>query len=282
MNMAKLNSEKRNTILKNATIDKVQYVDSHAHLLGIEKKDIDLNKLLETLKENNYIVLDIGTTENDIIERYNKLKNYNNIYYSVAVGPWGVKSTKLEHSKIIESLQDNIINYPIKAIGEIGLDNYWEYGTKELQEDLFIKQINLANDNNLPILIHNREADNQMVEILNSIDLKRKSIIHCFSSDMKFAKFALDKGFSISFASTITYKKNDNLREILEYVPLDRLLLETDAPYLSPEPFRGKTNTPLLIPLSYQRAAEIKKVSVENLAKSVKRNLQDLLDDPLT
>ncbi len=279
--MAKMNNEKRNEILKEATLANIQYVDSHAHLLGIEKKDINLNNLLNTMKENNFIVLDIGTTQNDIVERYNKLKNFSNIYYSVAVGPWAVKDKKSEHDTIIKNLQENINNYPIKAIGEIGLDNYWKYGEKELQEDLFIKQINLANDNNLPILIHNREADNQIINILNSIDLKKNSIIHCFSSDMKFAKFALDKGFSISFASTITYKNNNQLREILKYVPLERLLLETDSPYLSPEPFRGKTNTPLLIPLSYKIAAEIKKTTVENLALNVKRNLQSLLDDPL-
>jgi len=279
--MAKMNNEKREEILKEATLANIQYVDSHAHLLGIEKKDVNLNELLGSLKNNNYIVLDIGTTPNDIINRYNKLKGYNNIYYSVAVGPWGVMNNEEEHDSLIKELQDNIDNYPIKAIGEIGLDNYWEYGTKELQEDLFIKQIHLANDNNLPILIHNREADKQMIEILSSINLKRNSIIHCFSSDIEFAKFALDKGFSISFASTITYKKNDELREILKYVPMNRLLLETDAPYLSPEPFRGKVNTPLLIPLSYKIAAEIKKVSVENLAINVKRNLQSLLDDPL-
>ncbi|MGD1821568.1 MAG: TatD family hydrolase [Pleomorphochaeta sp.] len=277
--MAKISKEKRQIILNNATLKNIEYVDSHAHLLVIEEKGEDINNILKVIDDNNYVILDIAINEYDIEKRYNKLKDYKNIYLSTALGPWGTKDTKEDNSKIIKTLQENINNYPIKAIGEIGLDNYWNYSTKELQEDLFIKQIELANNNNLPILIHNREADNQIINILNNIKLKRESTIHCFSSDLNFAKFALDKGFYISFASTITYKKNEELRKILQYVPLDRLLLETDSPYLSPEPFRGKTNTPLLIPLSYKKAAEIKKVTIEDLAINVKRNLLHLLDD---
>ncbi len=279
--MTKITKEKREKILKEATIEELEYVDSHAHLLKIEQKGIKLNHLINELENNKYTILDIGTNENDIIERYNKLKNCKNIYFSAAVGPWGTKKTKEENSISVNTIEKNLKDYPIKAIGEIGLDNYWDYGEKELQEDLFIKQIKLANKYNLPIIIHNREADKQMINIIDNIELKKASIIHCFSSDLNFAKFVLDKGFYISFASTITYKKNDDLRSVLEYVPINRLLLETDAPFLSPEPFRGKTNTPLLIPLSYKKVAEIKKVTIQDLAINVKRNLLNLLDNPL-
>lgn len=279
--MAKMTNEKRNIILKEATIKDIEYIDSHAHLLAIENKGINLENLLLELEKNKYLILDIAISENDIEERYQKLKNFKNIFLTTASGPWQTQKNEIENTKLIHTLEKNIINFPIKAIGEIGLDNYWDYGEKKLQEDLFIKQIDLANKYNLPILIHNREADTQIINILNKYPLKKQSVIHCFSSNLSFAKFALDKGFYISFASTITYKKNDELRNILKYIPLDRLLLETDAPYLSPEPFRGKTNTPLLIPLSYKKAAEIKKLSIEDLSKNVKRNLLNLLDDPL-
>ncbi len=279
--MAKMNKEKRNQILKEATINNLGYVDSHAHLSEIMKKDVDFKSLLEKLKEQNYLILDIAIEANDIKDRYDLLKDYKNIYFSTGVGPWGVKTTKEENSNLINFLKENINNYPIKAIGEIGLDNYWNYGSPELQEDLFIKQIELANEYNLPTLIHNREADEQTQNIIKNYNFSKNGIIHCFSATKEFAKIALDKGFYISFASTITYKKNEELREILKYIPNDKLLLETDAPYLSPEPFRGKTNTPLLIPLAYKKAAEIRKTSVEEICTNVRRNLLTLLDCPL-
>lgn len=276
--MAKITNEKRLQQLKEATKENLIYTDTHFHSLEIEKKDIDIKNLLNQMKEMNYIALDIGINENDIEKRYNLLKDYKNIYLSTAIGPWGVKDSVAKHDILIEALESNIKKYPIKAIGEIGLDNYWKYGTKELQEDLFIKQIKLANKYNLPIIIHNREADNQISNIIKTTSFKKNGIIHCFSSNLEFAKIALDKDFYISFAGTITYKNNDELRNVLKYVPLNKLLIETDSPYLSPIPFRGKTNTPLLIPLIYQEIASIKKIKIEDLCLNVKRNLLTLLD----
>lgn len=276
--MAKITNEKRLQQLKEATKENLIYTDTHFHSLEIEKKDIDIKNLLNQMKEMNYIALDIGINENDIEKRYNLLKDYKNIYLSTAIGPWGVKDSVAKHDILIEALESNIKKYPVKAIGEIGLDNYWKYGTKELQEDLFIKQIKLANKYNLPIIIHNREADNQISNIIKTTSFKKNGIIHCFSSNLEFAKIALDKDFYISFAGTITYKNNDELRNVLKYVPLNKLLIETDSPYLSPIPFRGKTNTPLLIPLIYQEIASIKKIKIEDLCLNVKRNLLTLLD----
>lgn len=274
--MAKMNKAKRAKLLKEATIENISYTDSHFHTLEIIKKGINASSLLSQMQTNNYIGLDIGTKAEDFKERYKLIKNYPNIYLSSGVGPWATKSEE-EHDKIIEVLEANIKKYPVKAIGETGIDNYWDYGTKQLQEDLFLKQINLANKHNLPIIIHNREADEQIINIIKNNSFSQSGIIHCFSSNIEFAKIALDKGFYISFAANITYKKNDELREVLKYVPLERLLLETDAPFLPPQPFRGKLNTPLLIPLAYKEAAEIKKIGIEEIATNVKRNLLHLL-----
>lgn len=274
--MAKYNKEKRLKLLQEATIDSLLYTDSHFHALEIMKKGIDINELLSTLDKKDYLALDIGINENDIKDRYELLKNYENIYLTTGIGPWGTKDKDI-HSKNISILENNIKNYPIKAIGEIGLDNHWDYGSKELQTDLFIKQIELANSYNLPIVIHNREANEQLSEIIKSHKFTKSGIIHCFSADKDFAKIALDNGFYISFAATITYKKNEELRDALQYIPLDRLLLETDSPYLPPQPFRGKINTPLLIPLVYKQASETKKVDVESISINVRKNLLTLL-----
>ncbi len=276
--MAKITKEKKLQILKEATKENLIYTDTHFHSLEIEKKEIDIKNLLDQMEKMSFIALDIGINENDIESRYNLLKDYKNIYLSTAIGPWGVKDSTEKHDALIDTLEANIKNYPIKAIGEIGLDNYWKYGTKELQEDLFIKQIHLANKYNLPIIIHNREADEQIINIIKKISFKKNGIIHCFSSNLEFAKIALDKDFYISFAGPITYKNNEELREVLKYVPINKLLIETDSPYLSPTPFRGKTNTPLLIPLIYQEIASIKKIAIEDLCLNVKRNLLTLLD----
>jgi len=276
--MAKITKEKRLQLLKEATKKNLIYTDTHFHSLEIEKQEIDIKNLLDQMEKMNFIALDIGINENDIENRYNLLKDYKNIYLSAAIGPWGVKDSIEKHDILINTLESNIKNYPIKAIGEIGLDNYWKYGTKELQEDLFIKQIHLANKYNLPIIIHNREADEQMINIIKTTNFNKNGIIHCFSSNLEFAKIALDKDFYISFAGPITYKSNEELRNVLKYVPINKLLIETDSPYLSPTPFRGKTNTPLLIPLIYKEIASIKKITIEDLCLNVKRNLLTLLD----
>lgn len=275
--MAKYNKEKRNRLLKEATDKNLSYTDSHFHLLAMKEKGTDLTLLLEELKNNNYTALDIAVNENDIEERSLLVKDYNNIYLSCGLGPWGTKDKKA-HDKSLNIIETNINKYSVKAIGEIGLDYHWDYGESYLQEDLFIKQIELANKYKLPIIIHNREADDKMKEIIQNTSFSTNGIIHCFSSDTEFAKIALDKGFYISFSATITYKKNDELRKALEYVPLDRLLLETDAPYLPPQPFRGKFNSPLLIPLVYKEAADIKKVEISDICTNAKRNLLNLLD----
>ncbi len=275
--MAKYNEEKRNKLLKEATDKNLSYTDSHFHLLAMRDKNIDITNLLQELKNSNYTALDIAVKENDIEERSKIVKDYDNIYLSCGVGPWGTKDIK-SHEKSLNIIETNINKYRVKAIGEIGLDYHWDYGESYLQEDLFIKQIELANKYNLPVIIHNRDADDKMKEIINHTNFRTNGIIHCFSSDIEFAKIALDKGFYISFSATITYKKNDELRKALEYVPLERLLLETDSPYLPPQPFRGKFNSPLLIPLVYKEASEIKKVEISDICTNVKKNLLTLLD----
>ncbi|NCB02549.1 MAG: TatD family deoxyribonuclease, partial [Spirochaetia bacterium] len=138
-------------------------------------------------------------------------------------------------------------------------------------------QIELSRELKLPIVVHVREADEEMMSLLNEYSFPYSGIIHCFSSDMKFADFALSKNFLLSFAGPITYKKNVELREVLKHVPLESLLLETDSPFLAPQDKRGKPNTPLYISSIYEKAAEVKEVEVNTIIEHINKNFFKLL-----
>jgi len=166
--------------------------------------------------------------------------------------------------------------YQVDCIGEIGLDFHWNYGTPYRQKELCIIQMELANLRACPVVIHTRDADQAMMEILDSVALPHSGILHCFSSTWELAECALKQGLYLSFAGPITYKNNIRLREILAKVPLNRLLLETDSPYLAPVPYRGKINTPHHMVEIYNEAARIKEISVTELAATIKTNFATL------
>lgn len=284
----KYTRENRLRILENSTVSNLLYTDTHFHyssMIQISKENQICEEYLEqesieTLFNScNFQGMDIGTNCDDLETRYKALEKYTNIHLSAGIGPWATdryESIKEQNS----ILKENIKKYPISAIGEIGLDNFWHYGTVEAQENLFNTQLDLAEELNLPIIIHSRDADSQMINILNDRELKNGGIFHCFSSSIELANFALKKGLLISFAGPITYNKNQELRDILSTVPLDRLLLETDSPYLPPEPYRGKHNSPFLIPLVYSKASEINKFSIEKISEAVSMNFLNLLGNP--
>ncbi|MCK5199212.1 MAG: TatD family hydrolase, partial [Spirochaetales bacterium] len=163
-------------------------------------------------------------------------------------------------------------------IGEIGLDWNWNYGTKKLQIELFEAQIELANKYKLPILIHNREADKEVIETLKTTPPSSGGIVHCFSSDYQAAVNFLDLGLSISFAGNATYKKNSNLREVAAQIPEESIFVETDSPYLSPQKVRGKLNHPGHIGFIYETIAECRKMAIDELIISVKDNFLKLFN----
>ncbi|MBK5200857.1 MAG: TatD family hydrolase [Spirochaetaceae bacterium] len=287
----KYTKEKRLQILENSTVNNLLYTDTHFHyssMIQISKKNIEEQTSEEWLEKKsienllnscNFQGMDIGTNCDDLELRYRALEKYTNIHLSAGIGPWATdREESIQEQNTI--LRNNINKYPVSAIGEIGLDNYWHYGTVKLQEELFNTQLDLAEELDLPIIIHSRDADSQMIDILKNREIKKGGIFHCFSSNIELAKVALEKGLLISFAGTITYNKNQELRDTLAIVPLNRLLLETDSPYLPPEPYRGKHNSPSLIPLVYLKASEINKCSIELISKAVSMNFLNLLGNP--
>ncbi len=260
-------------------------IDTHFHGLIMTKKEMNTRKVLqEAFNSGLEYAVDIGTQMEDIEERFELLSGFNNILF--AAGNYPSEFEKDSVQNLILELEKNITaknslgkkNRRISAIGEIGLDWHWDYGTKKLQIELFEAQIELANKYKLPVLIHNRDADKEIIETLRTTPPAAGGILHCFSSDYQAAVKFLDLGLSISFAGNVTYKKNINLREVAAQIPEKSIFVETDSPYLSPQKVRGKTNHPGHIGFTYETIAECRKTPIEEFIISVKDNFLKLFN----
>ena len=167
-------------------------------------------------------------------------------------------------------------NKKVVAIGEIGLDYYWNKENKELQKQWFEMQINLANKLNLPIVIHSRDAFLIDIRIVEKNEVKQKGVFHCCQLNQELVKGALKLGFFVSFAGPITYKSSKNVDTIIKMVPTDKILIETDSPYLPPEPLRGTRNNSINVKLIAQKIAQIKNISLEEIAKVTYENAKNV------
>jgi len=256
-------------------------IDTHFHGLIMEQKELDTRSVLtEAFESGLEYAIDIGLEMSDIQERLNLLKEFKNILF--AAGNYPSEVEKDSTSNLVNLLEELIKkNHKIIAIGEIGLDWYWNYGTKEQQIELFEAQINLANKYNLPVLIHNRDADKDILEALNKITPEAGGIIHCYSSDYKTAVKLLDLGLYISFAGNVSYKKNNTLREVASKIPVNSIFVETDSPYLSPQKVRGKLNHPGHIGYTYETLSECQNLPLEDFIEKVRNNFNNLFSPEL-
>lgn len=181
-------------------------------------------------------------------------------------------ATELD-SNVIETLRSLSKESKVLAIGEIGLDFYYDNSPRDVQRSAFKSQIELAKDLNLPIVIHSREADQETFDtIKESLDGKLKVLLHCYSGSAELAEEYLKLGCYISLAGPVTFKNARVPKEVAKIVPLDRLLVETDSPYLTPEPYRGKRNEPMFVKYTAKEIAEIKGIEIEELAKATREN----------
>ena len=250
-------------------------VDSHFHLLAIREKGIDPSPLLATMKELGYRGIDIGLGGNDLAERIELVGGYQGIYFAAGLGPWAAAWEDWKVKEALGLLVSDLSRYPVLAVGEIGLDNHWNYGTKKRQEELFLAQADLGK----PIIIHNREADEQFITFLRRHSFPFGGIFHCFSGSEELADLALEKGFYLSFAGSLTYKGSEPLIALLKRIPKERLLLETDSPYLAPVPKRGRKNIPLYIEYLYRFVANKLELPIETLIRLVSSNFQRFVDE---
>lgn len=240
----------------------IEYFDSHAHYDDkCFENDLD-DVLSNCLKEGVTKVVDVGYNEETSLKTIMLSQKYDWIYATVGHHPEEInEKTSLEYIYNL-SKKDKVV-----AIGEIGLDYHWD-NDRELQKKYFMEQINIANELGLPIIIHNREADMDVLNILKK-EMKPKVdvVFHCFSSSAEVAKEVLRNGWYISLSGTVTFKNARNLHQVAYDTPLERLFIETDCPYLSPEPFRGQRNDSSRVIYVCRKIAEIKGIEEKTVAR---------------
>lgn len=244
--------------------------DTHAHL-DSEQFEEDFDVIIQNIinKKISLIVnpgCDIPTSKKSV----ELSEKYDFIYSAVGFHPHEAKYMDQDAIKEIENLA--ILNNKVVAIGEIGLDYYYDFSPRDIQEDVFAEQMELANKLNLPFIIHSRDASNDTYEMVKKYKNNVDCVLHCYSQSKEMAKLYLDLGCYLSFAGPVTFKKSTNLQEVAKYTPLDRIFIETDSPYLSPEPKRGKKNEPSNVIYTGKKIAELKEISEEQLFKSTYNN----------
>lgn len=241
----------------------MEFFDTHAHY-NDEKFEEDRDTIIKEAKENNikYITV-VGYNIESSIKAIEIANKYDNIYATIGISPNDLDS-QIDLEKIKSLAQDK----KVVAIGEIGLDYYWNKENKNLQKDIFIKQIEIANKLNLPISIHTREAVYDTLDILkNEIEVKNRGIFHCCPLNVELVKEAVKLGFYISFSGNITFKNSKNANKCIEEVPIDKVLIETDSPYMTPEPYRGKRNNSIYVKLVAKKIAEVRRMELADIAK---------------
>ena len=259
----------------------MEFFDSHSHY-NDEKFDLDRGEIINSTKEDGISRFvcagyDVSSSEFSV-----KLANeYPFIYAICGISPNDVPEKKEDIEFLvnkIENLIENDKNKRIVAVGEIGLDYYWNKENKQIQKQLFKMQIELANKYSLPIVIHTREAVQDTIDILKQNKVNKKGIFHCCPLNRELVKEALKLDFYISFAGPITFKNSKNAEEIVNMVPLEKILIETDSPYLAPEPKRGTRNDSRNVKLIAKKIAEFKQIELEEVAKATYENAMRIFE----
>jgi TatD DNase family protein len=247
--------------------------DTHAHLSYLDGCGIDAQKCVSTLFESGFAgMIDIGTAADDLAGRLTAFSRFDKVRF--AAGVWPHRELLAQKDAQLSLLERQIDAAPagsVAAIGECGFDRRENPDAPRAERDFLEAQLDLAGRKRLPVIIHSREAAKETLETLAAYP-GLCGIIHCFSYTGREARMFLDMGYHISFAGNLTFKNAGNLRDCLRIVPLDRLLLETDSPYLAPVPFRGKPAHPGMILQTCRCAAALLDMGVEDLADTVRRN----------
>lgn len=248
----------------------MEFFDSHTHLTD-EIYDKSVEQIVNDAKLNNvnYIV-DIGYNESTSSAAVKNAEMFEGVYATVGLHPENVD----EYAGNFDYIYELAKSSKVVAIGEIGLDYHYDNSEehKAKQKELFIKQIEIANELDLPVVIHSRDADMDMLEILKLHKIKNNCVMHCFSSSVEVLKEVLKLGCYVSIAGPVTFKNARSLIDVAKLVPDDKLLIETDAPYLAPEPFRGKKNEAAYVVHTAEKVAELREISLEKLAEITTAN----------
>jgi len=250
------------------------FVDSHCHL-EMEDFEKDRNEVIEkSLREGLRYMLTVGTDKTYFKKVFEIIEHYPAVYGAIGIHP---HNSKDYNSQLETTISTYLKNKKIVAYGEIGLDFFKNYSPRESQVNAFQLQLEIAKRAKLPIIVHSRNAKDETIQILNAAyDGNLGGVIHCYSYDLTAAKKFLDMGFTISIPGTITYKNSHSLVDVVKYTPIDRILAETDAPFLTPHPHRGNRNEPSFVKLTVERIAQIKGKETEEIATQLTQNFERL------
>ncbi len=249
-------------------MEKKIIINTHSHVNML--KEISVDTAIKKCEDENIIII-IPSYNTESMYIVDELTNkYSNVYGYVGIFPEEAN----EFSRKTLSIMGNIIknNYKIIGIGEIGLDYYWDKTFVNLQKEIFIKQIEFANNYNLPINIHCREAYGDTLEILKKYNKNSTVIMHCYSGSLDFAKECIKMNMFISIGGVVTFKNAIKVKEVAKNIPLDHLLLETDDPYLTPVPYRGKENQPIYVKFVAAEIAKLRNIPVDEVLSITSNN----------
>lgn len=245
------------------------FIDTHSHIY-LENFDNDFDEMLQNAIENRVEKIILPNIDEKSYLKIIKLaKDYAGFLYpALGLHPTSVtKDYKMQLNSIFSAYSDEIV-----AIGEIGIDLYWDKSLQKEQTEAFVFQLDYAKENNKPVIIHSRESMKEILDIIKLYKIEEiTGVFHCYSGTYEQSKIIIDRGFYLGIGGVITYKNSD-LKEIVKKIPADFILLETDSPFLSPMPFRGKRNEPAYIKYIAEVVAEIKKITLEELIDTVWKN----------
>ena len=259
----------------------MEFFDSHSHY-NDEKFDEDREQIInDTYNAGITKFVCAGYNIKSSLDSLELSKKYDFIYSICGISPNDIPQTEQELWKSLDEITKIVQNNKSKklvAIGEIGLDYYWNKENKEIQKQAFIKQIELANKLELPIVIHSRDASVDTINIIEENKVNKAGIFHCCQQNQEMIKNALRLGYYISLAGPVTFKNAKNSADIIQMIPMDKLLIETDSPYLSPEPNRGKRNDCRNVKYVAQRIADVKGITLEEVAKATYENAMRIFE----
>ncbi|GHU72727.1 TatD family hydrolase [Spirochaetia bacterium] len=248
----------------------MQYFDTHAHLGLIVDDPIEQLIVVQEARQASVTrIVSICNSLHDFTTVYDNLKSAANVYHAVGVSPSEVQNPGKDWVQIIEQS----VQLPrVAAIGEIGLDYYRKFGDKNSQIELFITQLDMATKLNMPVIIHNRDAGHDVLDILKDRLPPKGGVLHCYSEDAEYAKKALNLNLYFSFAGNLTYRNARNLHDTIRVLPLDRILIESESPFMVPADYRGKRNMPKYLPMTARFLAEMLDMDDEALSVQLWEN----------
>ena len=249
-------------------------IDSHCHLAF--NNTMDIKNILDRARTSGVSkYLNIATKSNEFETLIDISNNHDDIFFTLGIHPHESKET---NDDVLQIIKNNLDNKKLIGIGETGLDFYYNHSDKKTQINSLEYHIDLAQEFRLPLIIHMRDAENELIRVFTDKMKKREfnGVIHCFTGSLKFAKCILEMGFYISASGIITFKNSENLRNTFKQIPLNKLLVETDSPYLAPVPERGKTNEPSFIIHTIQKLCEIHNIKYDKMCELTSMNFKNL------